>query len=167
MTPAGRSALLPAPLRTTWDRSTSRERRIVALGALVVGCAAFWWLVWQPINVDIERSRAELARRIDILAATRTMADESASLARDARPARSTDPRTAIARAFAERGMRPASAPESRDGRVAVVLPDARFDALLIALDVLRKEDGIYVAEATLTPRVEPGTVRAELLLAR
>ena len=43
----------------------------------------------------------------------------------------------------------------------------AERDALIAALEALQRETGLRVVEATLTALVNPGTVRAELVLAR
>ena len=124
-------------------------------------------MLWQPLRADIGRTRAELSRATAALATSRTLADESAGLARDTPPVRGADLRTAVARVLAERGLRAAGALDVKDNRITVVLPDARFDSLVGALEALRTSEGLRAVEATLTPRVEPGTVRAELVLAR
>ena len=41
------------------------------------------------------------------------------------------------------------------------------YDALIAGLEALQRDAQLRVVEATLTARVEPGTVRAELVLAR
>jgi type II secretory pathway component PulM len=53
------------------------------------------------------------------------------------------------------------------EGRYAVVVDDARFDALVTALDALSRDAGVRVVAATLTARVVPGGVRADLTFAR
>ena len=73
-----------------------------------------------------------------------------------------------MARAFAERGIRiPAASIDLRDNRARVVLPDVRFDTLVAAVAAVSRDDGLRPVEGTLTARVEPGTVRAELTFAR
>ncbi len=56
---------------------------------------------------------------------------------------------------------------EVKDNRAYVTFGAIGFDALVGALDALAKADGLRAVEATLTARVDPGTVRAELTLAR
>jgi type II secretory pathway component PulM len=56
---------------------------------------------------------------------------------------------------------------EWRDGRAHVVLAAVGYDALVGALEALQRDAGLRVVEATLTARVEPGTVRADFTLAR
>ena len=56
---------------------------------------------------------------------------------------------------------------EATEGAFRIVIDAAPFDALVHALDTLARDEGIRVADATVTARVEPGTVRAELALAR
>ena len=54
-----------------------------------------------------------------------------------------------------------------KDERTYVTFSAIGFDALVGLLDALAKADGLRPVEATLTPRVEQGTVRAEITLAR
>jgi type II secretory pathway component PulM len=159
--------LLPAPFAATWDRAAPRERRLVSAGAAIVAIGIGWGLLWQPLRADIDRTRSELSRATAVLAMSRTLADESAGLARETPAVHAADLRTAVARVLGERGLRAAGALDVKDNRITVVLPDARFDALIGALEALRTSEGLRAVEATLTPRVEPGTVRAEIVLAR
>jgi type II secretory pathway component PulM len=83
-------------------------------------------------------------------------------------PPRAADPRAAVERALAERSLRPAvTALDEKDGRVRLTFAAVRFDALVALLDALAKTDGLRAVEAVLAARVEPGTIRAELTLAR
>jgi hypothetical protein len=67
-----------------------------------------------------------------------------------------------------ERGLRPAvTALDVQDGRVRLTFAAVRFDALVALLDALARTDGLRAVDAVLAARVEPGTVRAELTLAR
>ena len=67
--------------------------------------------------------------------------------------------------AVAERA--PSIAIDSQNNRVRVTIPAAPLATLVAALDGIRKDVGAFVAEATIIPRVEPGTVRAEVTFAR
>ncbi len=73
-----------------------------------------------------------------------------------------------VDRVLAQHGLAPLSpAHADADGRIDVVIPDAAFAALVRALDDLARESDIRVVAATLLARVEPGSVRAEFVLAR
>jgi type II secretory pathway component PulM len=56
---------------------------------------------------------------------------------------------------------------DAADSRYAVVVEDARFDALVAALEALMRDEGIHVTAATLAALVEPGRVRADLTFTR
>jgi len=160
--------LLPRALAGAWDRSSRRERRIATIGGTLVAIALLWGLLWQPLRSDISRSREERVRVAALLAQSRAWFDEGAGLARAAPKASASDPRGAVTRAFADHGVRiPASGVDLRENRVRVVLADVRFDTLVAALAALAREEGLRAVEATLTARVEPGTVRAEITFAR
>src|SRR5206468_1590971 len=127
---------LPAALAAQWDRASVRERRLAIVAAAIVAAALAWALLWQPLRADIERTREERIRVSTRLAAARTSFDEGAGLVRASPKTAAGDPRDAVARALAGRGLRvPAGGIDVRDNRVHVVLPEVRFDALVAALD--------------------------------
>jgi type II secretory pathway component PulM len=96
------------------------------------------------------------------------MAAEIAGLARAPSPAAIGEPRVALDRVLAQHGLRSAvTQSEWQDGRARLVFAAVGFDALVAALEALQREGRLRVVEATLTARVEPGTVRAEVVLAR
>ena len=102
------------------------------------------------------------------LAQARKMADEMVSLARTAPARRATDARAELERVLAERGLRSAVTQlDWQDGRARIVFADVGVDALVSLLEALQRDAQLRIVEATLTARVEPGTVRAELTLAR
>jgi len=168
MNAEARRRWMPSALAAAWDRASLRERRLALVATIVVAIAVAWGLLWQPLKSDIERTREEQVRVGTLLALTRTSFDEGAGLVRASPKVNASDPRGAVARAFADRGLRiPAGAIDLRDDRVHVVLPEVRFDALIAALDSLARDDGLRPVEASLTALVEPGTLRAELTFAR
>ena len=161
-------SVVPQTLSVAWDRASPRERRIAVIGAIVVAIALVWGLVWQPLRSDIQRTQEDRMRIGALLAQTRASFDEGAGLARASLKPSVVDPRSAVTRALADRGIRVAAGDvDLRDNRVRVVLSDVRFDSLVAALAALANDEGLRPVEATLTARVEPGAVRAELTFAR
>ena len=78
------------------------------------------------------------------------------------------DPRADLDRVLAQLGFRPAvTSLEWREGRAHVVFAAIDFDSLVNLLDTLQRDAKLRAVEATITARVEPGNVRAELTLAR
>jgi type II secretory pathway component PulM len=159
--------LSPA-LAHAWDRASARERAMIACAAIVLVVAAGWAWLWQPMNADIARLSRDLPREHGVLATARGQADALVALQRTSSAAKGGDPRAAVERALAERSLRPAvTALDEKDGRVRLTFAAVRFDALVALLDALAKTDGLRAVEAVLAARVEPGTIRAELTLAR
>jgi type II secretory pathway component PulM len=163
-------ARLPWPLAVVrlWDGASPRERTLVRIAGAIVLLAAAWAAVWQPLAADTARLTRERMRDGVVLATARADAEEIAGLQRSPAPERSSDVRAAVERVLAERGLRPMLASlDVQEGRVRATFTAIRLDALVGALDALAKSDGVFPVEMTLTPRVEPGTLRAELTLAR
>ncbi len=163
-----RNYVIPPALRDFWERGTSRERVLVAFGFAIVAAFVAWTLIWQPILRDTERAQRDLRRDRAILATARVQADEIAGLAKSPATLKSSDVRSAAERVLTERQLRSAvTALDVQDNRVKVTFAAIDFDALVSALDALAKTEDLRAVEATLTPRVAPGTIRAELVLAR
>jgi type II secretory pathway component PulM len=161
----GAAAIFSTP--RAWDRASARERVALVVGAAIIVGALAWAFVWQPLTRDLDRLRESAPGDAASLARARALADDIAGLARASVPPQA-DLRTAVERSLGDRGLRaPALTIEPQDGRVKVVIPVVPFATLVTALEAARKDAAAYVAEATITPRVDPGTVRAELVLAR
>jgi type II secretory pathway component PulM len=158
----------PAPV-ARWLATKSRaERRIAATVVLLVGIAFVWAALWQPLTRDTAALRIAQAGRAATLADARRMAGEIGGLSRMPPKAGPGDARAALERILVQRNLRAAVTQlEWRDGRARVVLAAVDYDALVGALETLQRDAGLRVVEATLTARIEPGTVRADFTLAR
>ena len=158
----------PAPASRWWATKTANERRGIAAVAAIALAVIAWWLVWQPLARDIAAMRVTQARDASALSVATKMANEIAGLARASAPAPTTIPRAELERVLSQQGLRGVVTQlEWQEGRAHLVFADVRFDALVAALEALQRDAGLRVVEGTLTARVEPGTVRAELAVAR
>jgi general secretion pathway protein M len=160
--------LAPAPVARWWSRKSPRERRIIgAIAALVIAAAA-WLAVWQPVQRDLDALRAAAPGARAQLAEAQRLAAEIAGLARTPPAARPPVAPAVVDQILGERGIAAGSAQVTwEDGRARLTLAAVRFDTLVAALDALQRDAGLRVVDATLTARVDPGTVRAEIVLAR
>jgi type II secretory pathway component PulM len=157
----------PAPISRWWSSKSRGERRIVGALVVLIVVAFTWWGIWQPVTRDTAATRSANARGRVALAAARRMADEMAGLARATAPA-AADPRAELDRVLAQQNLRPAvTQQEWKDGRARLVMAAVNYDALIAGLEALQRDARLRLVEATLTARVEPATVRAELVLAR
>jgi type II secretory pathway component PulM len=149
----------------TWHRLSLREQRMVTVAAVVVVASIAWIGVWAPLNADIVRLSRDVPRIESLAVSARAQADDIAALARSPAPVR-VDPLPAVERVLAERNLRAAvTSLDLTDGRVRMTFAMVRFDALVPLLDSLARGAGLVPADITLQPRVEPGFVRAELVL--
>jgi general secretion pathway protein M len=159
---------VPSALVRAWDRWSSRERLLASAAAAVVLLAVAWAGVWQPMQEDTLRARRELQRDRAALAVARAQAVEITGLQRGPQSQSVSDARLAVERVLGERALKPSlTSLEVKESRAYVTFAAIGFDALVSLLDALAKADGLRPVEVTLTSRVEPGTVRAEIALAR
>ena len=166
MTRAG-DAAAATPLTRWWAEKTRSERRIVVAFAGFVALVLGWWGLWLPLVGDLAAMRADAPASRVALAEAHRMADAIASLSRTpAAPA--TDPRALLEQGLVGANLRPAVTQlEWQEGRARVVFAAVDFARLVAALETLQRDSGLSIVDATLTARIEPGTVRAELVLAR
>lgn len=152
-----------------WSLRSARERLALVLVGGVAALALLWWLAWQPLQRDSERLARELAEQRAALIEARREADEIAGLARNAPALPAVDVRAAIEGALSQRGLKPVAGTVERldDQRWRITLDALSFDALTSLLDSLQRDSGVRAAEVSVTGRVEPGQVRAEVTLTR
>lgn len=155
-------SIAPAVQRADFSRRPAFAR-LAIVAALVVAT-----VVALRLHDAIARERENVSRNRVVLGAARARAAENATLARTNVVAKNGDLRVSIEHVFAGHALpyRVLDA-QAGEGPLRIVIEAAPFDALVRALDALSREDGVRVTDATLTARVDPGTVRAELELAR
>jgi len=163
-----RAFRLPAPV-TGWLATKSRaERRAVTALTLIAAGALLWAALWQPLVRDTAALRIAQAGNAAALANARRMAGEIGALGRASAIETPADARAGLERLLAQQNLRAATTQlEWRDGRAHIVFAAVSYDALILALEAMQREVQLRAVEATLTARVEPGLVRAELTLAR
>ena len=167
MSTAFGSFRVPAPV-AGWLATKSRAERLIAATILLLAVTALLWAaLWQPLTRDMAALRIARAGYAAKLADARHMAKEIAGLARMPPKEAPADARAVLERMLVQQNLRAAVTQlESRDGRAHVVFAAVGYDALVGALETLQRDAGLRAVEATLTARVEPGTVRADVTLA-
>jgi len=155
------------PLRAWLATKSPTERRVIATIAILVAIVLLWLLAWDPLQRDVQRLRLENGREQAALALAHHEVDEITALQRAA-ASPPADVRTAVQQSLVTAGLRSAVTdlqwPQSR---AQVTFAGVEFTALARWLERLHRDNGIVVREATLSARVEPGAVRAELVLGR
>ena len=159
---------VPAPLMSWLATKTRVERRIVAAVLVLVAIALLWAVFWQPLVRDMAALRVAQAGNAAALAHARRMAEEIGVLTRAAAADAPSDARAGLERILAQQNLRSAVTQlEWRDGLAHIVFAAVGYDALIVVLEALQRDARLRAIEVAITARVEPGTVRAELTLAR
>jgi type II secretory pathway component PulM len=151
-----------------WQAWSLRERSLIALAVVVIVLGAGWPLLWAPIERDVAQSDLALARARADAAASREAAAEIASLARTPVKPRNSDLSAAFDAVIDQQALRDKfTSANVTDGRIRVTFAAIDATALAALVDALGREELLFVRDALLAARVEPGLVRAELTLAR
>jgi type II secretory pathway component PulM len=158
----------PSPVARWMTTKSPAERRTAVLLLGVVAVAALWATLWVPLTRDTASLRLARAVNVAALADARDRAKEASELSRTGAVAPAVDARAELDRVLAQQGVRPAvTSLDWRDGRAQVVFAAIGYDRLIALLEMLQHSARLRAVDATITARVEPGMVRAELTLAR
>ena len=152
-----------------WQLRTGTERIVITLAAAVIALLLLWVVAWEPLQRDSERVSRRLAEQRSGLVVARRQADDIAGLARSAPVVGTGDARAAIEAALARQNLRSAAGTVERidDDHWHLGFGGLPFDALTAWLESLQRDAGVRASEVSVTARVEPGQVRADVTLTR
>jgi general secretion pathway protein M len=155
-----------ARLSQWWQLRSPVERVLLScIGAAVLAAIA-WLLLWQPMRQDSDRLMRQVAAQRTALAAARLQADDIAGLSRNTAPLAPRDARADLDAALAQQGLKATTIDRADGDRLRVNFDAIAFDALLKLAETLQRDAHLRAIDLTSTARVEPGQVRAELVLA-
>jgi type II secretory pathway component PulM len=150
-----------------WQLRSKPERAVAALGCAIALTAFAWWALWEPLQRDVERQARYLVAQRAVLAEARRQADDIASLSRNTNPPLPRDARADLDTALSRHGLKPATVDRVDDERLRLTFDAIGFDTLSTLLESLQRDARLRAVELTSTARVEPGQVRADVVLSR
>ena len=150
--------------RRFWAERNVRERRILVIGAALLGLLLCWLLLVEPAL----EGRAYWQQRLPALRAERAQMQALAQQAAAAPPARAVQSpdRPALERSLAGAGLKP-QALTVADALVRMKFADVSFSALADWLQQSQRDARLAVSEATVNARERVDRVDATLALRR
>ena len=148
-----------------WQRTSARERILIAIGAGVVVVALAATLVVAPVAGALSRAPQARAERKALLAQAASRVDAIRAPATAAAPPLA--PRAAIERALDRQGVaRSAATIDTAADRIGVTLPAVRLaDVAAVVASLAR--DGLRASAISLSARADSADLRAELAFTR
>lgn len=154
--------------RSAWFGASARERTLVVIGAVVVAGALLHALAWEPLTRDTASTARALEQARALVARYAQAANEIAGLNREVKSPRTADLRSAAERAVGAAGLRGELTAIGVDqGRVRLTFAAIDLTSFSALLELLGREEQLFAVEALLAARVTPGSIRAEVTLAR
>ncbi len=155
-----------SPIARWWSARPAPSRRRIRASVIVVALVIAVLGVAQPLIRSADATRSALARDAVALAGARARVAEIVSLSRSAVP--TGEPKRDLDRVLAESGLRAmVTQLDWQAARARLTFESVPFDALVRLLEAVQRDARLRVVEGKLIARVDPGTVRAELTLAR
>jgi general secretion pathway protein M len=151
-----------AGVQVWWDARAERERILLTVA---IGLAVLWLAVvavWQPLQAARARLGDQVLRHERALSVLQSQPALAAPLrAPDDRPLNIVITETAAAFRLTIRRLEP------EGPRIRVVLDEVPFDAVILWLEAVQRDQGLTVTEMDMTRRPAPGVVNATLALER
>jgi general secretion pathway protein M len=153
-------------IRELWGTLAARERRIVAMGMLLLGVTVLYLLLWLPLQQELSRLRAgvpegqaQLARMRQQAAIVQPIRNRAASI-----PAPGTLV-SVIDQSATGRGLRKQITKLEADGSngVQVTAEAINFNSLIAWLADLRETHSLITDNLSVDAHTTPGTVNARL----
>jgi type II secretory pathway component PulM len=149
-----------------WQLRSPFERVLLSCAGAVVIAAVAWLALWQPMRQDSDRLVRQVAAQRTALATARVQADDIAGLSRNTAALAPRDARADLDAALAQQGLKATTIDRTEGERWRVNFDAIAFEALLKLVETLQRDAHLRAVDLTSTARVEPGQVRAELVLA-
>ena len=150
------------PLMLWWEARVPRERLLLSVLMVVLGIWLIFAAIWQPLQSARLRLGDQIARQDRALSVLQSQpAAVETETVPDDRPLANVITDSVAAFQLTIRRLEP------EGPRVRVVLEDAPFDAVILWLDAVQRDQGLRVSEIELTRRPAPGVVNAVLALER
>jgi len=150
-----------------WQLRSRVERTLLSIVGGAVLAAIAWLVLWQPMRQDSDRLVRQVAAQRTALATARLQADDIAGLSRATAAVARPDARADLDAALAQQGLKATTIDRADGDRWRVNFDAIAFDALLKLVETLQRDAHLRAVDLTSTARVEPGQVRAELVLAQ
>ncbi len=157
-------------LRSFWHQRNARERRVLAVGGMVLALALLWLVGVEPALDARERWRKDLPQLRADAAQVQSLSQQLATA-----PPRAANPATAVDKASLDasltaQGLKAQSLDLQNAGGVLLVrisLADVSFAALTEWLQQQQRASQLSVSEASVTARERLDRVDARLTLRR
>lgn len=161
----------PNPIQTLraradafWQVRTEQERKLLGIGALVVGAALFYSLLVDPALSGREQLHKELPQLHQQAAEMQAMAREAQALKGQNTIAPTPMTRENLSAGLTARGLTPQSV--NVTGEYAkLAFTGAQYAGVVTWLDAIRTESRINVVDASFSAQSEAGVVNATLTL--
>ena len=160
-------------MKAWWAGLAPRERRILVLGAVVLGLLLAWVAVWEPLLQGRSALRSDVARLSAEAVWMEQVADDVRRRARleqraPALPGEGGSVLTLIEVSANAAGLRSALTRVQPEGEGArLILDRVGFDALMGWLAELEQRQGLQVSELMIEGQQAAGQVSVRLLLER
>jgi general secretion pathway protein M len=160
--------VIPERLREVWNGLNERERRLIAVGGVLLGIVFLYVLLWLPLQKEVARLRISVPQDQAQLEHMRALAETVRPLRAKLRTrSAGTTPLSAVDTTLNAQNLRTYVTHLEADGGngVRLVLEGVPFAALVTLLSELQEAQQIVVDSATLEAQTKPGLVNANLRL--
>ncbi|SEL57181.1 general secretion pathway protein M [Colwellia chukchiensis] len=150
-------------MKTWWQQLNLREQRLVMAMSAVIGVFIFYGLIWQPLNENIARTKAKVARQQALLNWVEEKTDDYQVAMRSNKVKSGASLSSIITRTSRVNNITiTRMQPQGED--LQVWINEIAFNSLLSWLEQLAAREGLLVKNIDLSLTEQPGVVRVRRL---
>jgi general secretion pathway protein M len=158
-------------MKEWWNNLILREKQMVSLGALIIGAALIYLVLWSPLDNHVSQLRSQILNNQELLLWMKKTDKRIEVL--EKKPENSVfKPSSGSLLAIVQKQIKTSSVAKALDqlhqadnNSVQLTFKKVNFDTLMTWIITLTKQQGLIVTQMTVTPSATTGIVATDFTL--
>lgn len=151
-------------MKEWWQGLNKREQQLVASLTIVVAIFLFFTVIWQPLNDNITKSRAKVAKQQQLALWVEQKTAQLQQLKRNGSNAKTSGSLSSVVNRTAKRQAISIARMQPKGEELQVWIDDVPFNDFLTWLELLTTKEGIRIEAVDIAAGSDQGTVKVRRL---
>lgn len=158
-------------MKEWWNNLILREKQMVSLGALIIGAAFIYLVLWSPLDNHVSQLRSQILNNQELLAWMKKT-DKRIEILEKKPEHNASKPSSGSPLAIVQKQIKTSPLAKSLDqlhqaenNSVQLTFKKVNFDKLMTWIIALTKQQGLIVTQMTVTPSATAGIVATDVTL--
>ncbi len=152
-------------MKAYWDALEGRDRQLLVVLLATVLVAAFYWLIWQPLQDDLVNTERKIKAQENTLAQVKVIGQKIVDLQGGTVTKKISGDLNHQINSSAQQGKIAISRLQAKDQTVQVWIDEVNFNQFLSWLETLSKRYGIEVLNIDISATDKKGMIQVRRLM--